>query len=408
MNILVIGGGGREHALVWKLAQDTRNTLFAAPGNPGCADLAYCLPDTEPLAAAELINADLTIVGPEQPLVSGLVDHFKVAGRKIIGPTAANARLEGSKVFAKQFFAKHAIPTARFLVAETAAEALDALPRFDLPVVLKTDGLAAGKGVIVARTAAEAKAAIETLGAPLVMEEFLEGEEVSFIVLSDGKSWVPLEPCQDHKAALDGDQGPNTGGMGAYCDSRILTGADTQRILDTIIEPTIRATQFTGFLYAGLMMTAAGPKLLEYNARLGDPETQVLMHRLQSNWGEVLVQAAHGDLAGTRLDWKEGPSLCVVLTAGGYPGSFARGDRIDGIAAAEATGATVFQAGTARGGDDLVTNGGRVLAVTAGGRDLQEARDRAYAGVSHIHFDGMHYRRDIGSKGLQRWEQVNT
>ncbi len=407
MNILVIGGGGREHALVWKLAQDTQNTIFASPGNPGCAELAYCLPDTAPLAAAELVNADLTVVGPEQPLVEGVVDRFLAAGRKIVGPTAANARLEGSKIFAKQFFAKHAIPTARFLVAETQAAALDALPQFDLPVVLKVDGLAAGKGVIVARTAAEAKAAIETLGAPLVMEEFLEGEEVSFIVLSDGKSCVPLEPCQDHKAALDGDQGPNTGGMGAYCDSRILTNSDTQRIVDTIIEPTIRATQFTGFLYAGLMMTSAGPKLLEFNARLGDPETQVIMHRMQSNWGDLLLRAANGDLGDAQIEWNEGPSLCVVLTAGGYPGPFARGHRIAGIAGAQASGATVFQAGTAREGADLVTNGGRVLAVTAGGEDLQKARDNAYAGVSQISFEGLHYRRDIGSKGLRRWEQVN-
>ena len=398
----MIGGGGREHALVWKLAQDPQNTVFAAPGNPGCAELAYCLPDISPLAAAELVNADLTVVGPEQPLVEGVVDQFRAAGRRIVGPTAANARLEGSKVFAKQFFAEHGIPTARFLVATTQAEAVEALPRFDLPVVLKVDGLAAGKGVIVARTQAEAVAAIETLGAPLVIEEFLEGEEVSFIVLSDGKSCVPLEPCQDHKAVFDGDQGPNTGGMGAYCDSSILKEADTQRILDTVIEPTIRATKFTGFLYAGLMMTAAGPKLLEFNARLGDPETQVLMHRMQSNWGEVLLRAATGELAGVHLEWNRGPSLCVVLTAGGYPGAFQRGARIRGIADAAALGVTVFQAGTRLEGEELVTHGGRVLAVTAGGDDLVQARERAYAGVSRIHFEGMHYRGDIGGRGLRR------
>jgi phosphoribosylamine---glycine ligase len=407
VNILVIGGGGREHALVWKLAQDTQNTVFASPGNPGCAELAYCLPDVTPLAAAELVNADLTVVGPEQPLVEGVVDQFRAAGRKIVGPSAANARLEGSKVFAKQFFARHSIPTARFLVAATQTEALEALSQFKLPVVLKVDGLAAGKGVIVAHTAVEAVAAIETLGAPLVLEEFLEGEEVSFIVLSDGESFVPLEPCQDHKAAFDGDAGPNTGGMGAYCDSRILTHADTQCIIDTVIEPTIRATQFTGFLYAGLMMTATGPKLLEFNARLGDPETQVIMHRMQSNWGELLMRAANRDLAGASIEWNAGPSLCVVLTAAGYPGPFERGHRIDGIAEADAAGATVFQAGTARIDDDLVTNGGRVLAVTASGDDLLAAREHAYAGVSRISFEGMHFRHDIGAKGLRRWERAN-
>ena len=405
MNILVLGGGGREHALVWKLAQDPQNKIFAAPGNPGCAGLAQSLSEGDPLAAAERVQADLTVVGPEQPLVDGVVDRFLAAGRKIVGPTAANARLEGSKIFAKQFFATHSIPTARFLVAATQAEALDALPKFDLPVVLKVDGLAAGKGVIVAHTAAEAKAAIETLGAPLVMEEFLEGEEVSFIVLSDGRTCLPLAPCQDHKAVFDGDAGPNTGGMGAYCDARILSDPQTQVILDTIIEPTIRATQFTGFLYAGLMMTAAGPKLLEFNARLGDPETQVILHRMQSNWGDLLLRAATGDLHGASIAWHSGPSLCVVLTAGGYPGTFARGHRITGIDAAEQAGATVFQAGTARDGDDLVTNGGRVLAVTAGGADLQQARQQAYAAVRKISFEGMHYRTDIGSKGLRRWER---
>jgi phosphoribosylamine--glycine ligase len=280
MRILVIGSGGREHALVWRLAQSAeRPKLFAIPGNPGMAQLATLLPigDGSPytlLAAAESVHADLTVVGPEAPLVAGVVDAFRAAGRKIVGPTAAAAQLEGSKIFAKQFFHRLGIPTAAFVSADTPEQALKALNRFEYPVVIKTDGLAAGKGVVIAPDRAAAESAIRSLGGRMVVEEFLAGEEVSFIALTDGRNVVPLAPTQDHKTAFDSDKGPNTGGMGAYCDSRILTEAETTRILDTIIRPTVAATQFTGFLYAGLMMTANGPKILEYNVRLGDPETQ--------------------------------------------------------------------------------------------------------------------------------------
>jgi phosphoribosylamine--glycine ligase len=258
--------------------------------------------------------------------------------------------------------------------------------------------LAAGKGVIVAHTNAEARTAIEQLGPQLVIEEFLTGPEVSLIVLTDGKAVVPLEPCQDHKAVFDGDQGPNTGGMGAYCDSNILSPGDAGIILDTIIEPTIRATRFTGFLFAGLMMTHEGPRLLEYNVRLGDPETQVLMHRMTSDWADLLMRAATGTLAGATVTWQPGPSLCVVAAAANYPGTPETGKVIHGIEDAEATGAKVFQAGTALYQGQLVTAGGRVLAVTAGGSNIAEAQASAYGAMNKISFDGMHYRRDIGSK----------
>ena len=379
MRILVIGSGGREHALVWRLARDTdRHKLFATPGNPGIAQLATLMPigDGSPqslLAAAESIDADLTVVGPEAPLVAGVVDVFRAAGRRIVGPTAAGAQLEGSKIFAKQFFQRAGIPTAQFVSADNPEQARQALDRFDYPVVIKADGLAAGKGVVIAQDRAAAESAISTLGGRMVIEEFLTGEEVSFIALTDGRNVVPLAPAQDHKTVFDADTGPNTGGMGAYCDSRILTEAETDLILDTIIRPTVAATQFTGFLYAGLMMTASGPKILEYNVRLGDPETQPILHRLKSDLAPVLLAAASGELGGITLDWNSGPSVCVVMASGGYPGKFDTGLPISGIDKAEATGATVFQAGTKLGARGLETAGGRVLGVTAAGVDLAEA-----------------------------------
>jgi phosphoribosylamine--glycine ligase len=281
-----------------------------------------------------------------------------------------------------------------------ADEARAALREFAFPVVLKADGLAAGKGVVIAQDRKQAEDAIATLEPPFVIEEFLTGEEVSFIVVSDGKTALPLEPTQDHKAVFDGDTGPNTGGMGAYCDSRILTAAESEDIMERVIRPTIERTGFTGFLYAGLIMTADGPKILEYNVRLGDPETQPLMHRLRSDFAEVLMAAASGDLGGSKLKWAAGPSVCVVLASGGYPGKFPTGIPIRGTAD---TGETVFHAGTRFGPNGLETAGGRVLGVTGAGENLQNAIDRAYAAVTHVHFDGMHYRRDIGKKGLRRW-----
>jgi phosphoribosylamine--glycine ligase len=411
MRILVIGSGGREHALVWRLARDTdRHSLFATPGNPGIARLATLIPaaDGSPqtlLAAAESVDADLTVVGPEAPLVAGVVDVFRAAGRKIVGPTAAGAQLEGSKIFAKQFFQSAGIPTARFVSADTQQQAREALDRFDYPVVIKADGLAAGKGVIIAQDRAAAESAIHSLGGRIVIEEFLTGEEVSFIALTDGLNVVPLAPAQDHKTVFDSDTGPNTGGMGAYCDSRILNEVETEQILDTIIRPTVAATQFTGFLYAGLMMTVTGPKILEYNVRLGDPETQPILHRLKSDLAPILFAAASGELGAVTLDWNAGPSVCVVMASGGYPGKFETNLPISGIDQAEASGAKVFHAGTKLGARGLETAGGRVLGVTAAGIDLAEAIHCAYSAVGLIHFERMHYRRDIGAKGLRRYNK---
>ncbi len=401
MRILILGSGGREHALAWKLAQSKGVEIFASPGNPGIARVGTCLPSTASfLSLAEEIDAALTVVGPEAPLVGGVVDEFRARGRKIVGPLAGAARLEGSKIFAKNFFVQSNIPTAGFVTVDSAAEARKALDRFGFPVVLKADGLAAGKGVVIAHNRAEAETALQTLTGRLVVEEFLRGREVSFIALCDGRNVVPLAPTQDHKAVFDGDTGPNTGGMGAYCDGAILTDLETREILDRVIYPTVERTGFTGFLYAGMMMTEAGPKVLEFNVRLGDPETQPLMHRMVSDFVPALLAAATGSLAGVKLEWRRGPSVCVVLASGGYPGPYETGKPIHGVEAAESAGATVFHAGTRMGAAGLETSGGRVLGVTAGGDDLPTAIAHAYGAVKAIRFDGMHYRRDIGRKGL--------
>jgi len=332
-------------------------------------------------------------VGPEAPLAAGVVDDFRARNLPIVGPNRENAQLEASKIHSKALMRRLGIPTAR---------AGTALSEFDYPVVIKADGLAAGKGVIIAHDQAEAEAAIQALGPDLVIEEFLQGEEVSFIVISDGRNFIALEATQDHKTVGDNDTGPNTGGMGAYCDGRILSSDQSERIMDTIIEPVIRSTGFTGFLYAGLMMTADGPKVLEFNVRLGDPETQPLMHRMDpsSSFADVLMRAATVSLGGVALAWKPDPSVCVVLAAAGYPGKIRTGDVITGI---EDCGAQVFQAGTKMGPRGLETAGGRVLGITASGPDLSTAIANTYAAVGKIHFEGMHYRRDIGKKGLKRW-----
>ena len=401
MKILVIGSGGREHALCWKLAQSDGVEVFACPGNPGMARVATCVPG-DPLDAALRVGADLTVVGPEVPLVAGVVDAFRGRGRRIVGPNGAAARLEGSKIFAKNFFTQRSIPTAAYTVVEDAFQARLALGRFDYPVVLKADGLAAGKGVVVAHDAAEVEAALETLTGKLVIEEFLTGQEISFIALCDGRDALPLAASQDHKAVFDGDRGPNTGGMGAYCAEGLLSEADTRMVMERVIYPTVEAMNFTGFLYAGLMMTADGPKVLEFNVRLGDPETQPLMHRMQSDFVPALLAASEGRLAGHKLAWNAGPSVCVVLASAGYPGAYETGKEIRGIEMAEAKGATVFQAGTRTLHGRLETSGGRVLGVTASGADLPAAIAAVYEGVRHIQFDGVHYRRDIASKGLTR------
>lgn len=402
MKILIIGGGGREHALAWRLKQSPAVTqIIASPGNPGIAQIATCIPQGNYADIAAAHNVDLTVVGPEAPLVAGIADEFQSRGLKIIGPTQAAAQLEGSKIFAKRFFERANIPTGKSIQPTSYCEALHAIKSFDLPVVIKADGLHAGKGVVIAQTTAEATAAIKSLGPLLVIEEFLTGEEVSFIGISDGTAFVPFTPSQDHKRLSDNDEGPNTGGMGAYTDSRILTPAQTGQVMEQIILPTLRQMRaegnpFTGFLYAGLIMTAEGPKILEYNVRMGDPETQAIMHSYQGDFLDLFTQLPDQQTSGQC-------SVCVTLAAQNYPGTPRAGDIITGIEEAEATGATVFHAGTKLVDGQLVTNGGRVLGVTAGGETLRMAIDNAYNAVRQIHFDGMHYRTDIGQKGLRRW-----
>ena len=410
MNVLILGSGGREHALAWKLAQSSKvNRLAASPGNPGMAPYALC--------TAQPPSADLTVVGPEVPLVAGIADQLRAQGQRVIGPSAAAAQLEGSKIFAKQLMDEAHIPTARYQVHDDLQAAKHSLIRFEYPVVIKADGLAAGKGVVIAKNRAEAESTLDQMmtgqlvgdaGRRVLIEDFCPGEEVSFIALSDGQHIVPFAPTQDHKAVFDGDRGPNTGGMGTYCDDRILDPATQSTIMDQVMKPAVeqmarRGTPFTGFLFAGLMLTAKGPRVLEFNVRLGDPETQVLMHRMETDLGELLAAAAEGQVDRVPLRWKPDPSVCVVLCAANYPGTPRKGDAIGGIAAAEATGAVVFHAGTAIQDGQLVTNGGRVLGVTASGTTLREAITNAYTGVDRIQFPGMHYRRDIGAKGLKRW-----
>jgi phosphoribosylamine--glycine ligase len=400
VKILIIGSGGREHALAWRLSQEGHR-IYGAPGNPGIAQTGEVIATSDFLAVAESVNPDLTVVGPEAPLAAGVVDQFRARERAIVGPVAEAAGLEASKIHSKAVMERLGIPTARSVRVDDADGARRALAEFGCPVVIKADGLAAGKGVVIARGRAEARAAVEALGPRLVIEEFLQGEEVSFIALCDGRNAVALEATQDHKTVFDGDTGPNTGGMGAYCDGRILTAAESAWMLDMVILPVVEDVGFSGFLYAGLMMTANGPKVLEFNVRLGDPETQPLMLRLNGGFGEALMASAtKGGLAGARLTWRAEPSVCVVLAAAGYPGTARTGDGIRGIADC---GARVFQAGTRMGSKGLETSGGRVLGVTASGETLASAIGHAYAAVEQIHFDGKHYRRDIGQKGLRRW-----
>jgi phosphoribosylamine--glycine ligase len=407
LKILIVGGGGREHALAWRLWKSESVTeLIAVPGNPGIEALATCLTGLSDIGAyaalAEQSGVDLTVVGPEAPLVNGIVDEFRLRGLQIVGPTQAAAQLEGSKIFAKQFFERAGIPTARSVQANSIEGALGALKEFSLPVVIKADGLAAGKGVIIAETTEAAEHAIQKLGPHLVIEEFLDGEEVSFIGLSDGNTLTPFAPSQDHKRAFDGDQGPNTGGMGAYADNRILSPKQTGEIMDKIMLPAIaqmnkERTPFTGFLYAGLMMSSAGPKVLEFNVRMGDPEAQAILHSFEGDFAEFLCSPTTVPIASPK------PSVCVVLAAEGYPEIPKTGDVITGIDDAEAAGAVVFHAGTKRDGTRLVTNGGRVLGVTASGPDLQSAIDATYTAVAKIQFESLHFRKDIGQKGLRRW-----
>jgi len=422
MNVLLIGSGGREHALAWKLsASPLLAKLYCAPGNGGIAEVAECIP----LAVADHTavirfctdNAiDLVIVGPEAPLVAGLVDDLTTAGIKCFGPTQAAAQLEGSKGFTKDLCAEFNIPTAaygRFTDAESA-KAYAAEQK--LPVVIKADGLAAGKGVTIAETHAEADAAIEACfagafgkaGSEVVVEEFLEGEEASFFALCDGKTALALATAQDHKRVGDGDTGPNTGGMGAYSPAPVITPAIFTRIMDEIIRPTVdamakRGTPFTGVLFAGLMITPDGPKLIEYNVRFGDPETQVLMLRLKSDLLPALLACADGVLDRLDLRWSDDAALTVVMAANGYPGSPEVGSEIKGIdAAAAVEGVEIFHAGTRRDGDRLLAHGGRVLNVSAVGATVAEAQARAYEAAARIDWPGGFFRRDIGWRAVER------
>ena len=422
MNVLLIGSGGREHALAWKLsASPLLAKLYCAPGNGGIAEVAECIP----LAVADHTavirfctdNAiDLVIVGPEAPLVAGLVDDLTTAGIKCFGPTQAAAQLEGSKGFTKDLCAEFNIPTAaygRFTDAESA-KAYAAEQK--LPVVIKADGLAAGKGVTIAETHAEADAAIEACfagafgkaGSEVVVEEFLEGEEASFFALCDGKTALALATAQDHKRVGDGDTGPNTGGMGAYSPAPVITPAIFTRIMDEIIRPTVdamakRGTPFTGVLFAGLMITTDGPKLIEYNVRFGDPETQVLMLRLKSDLLPALLACADGVLDRLDLRWSDDAALTVVMAANGYPGSPEVGSEIKGIdAAAAVEGVEIFHAGTRRDGDRLLAHGGRVLNVSAVGSTVAEAQVRAYEAAARIDWPGGFFRRDIGWRAVER------
>ncbi|WP_070935091.1 phosphoribosylamine--glycine ligase [Edaphosphingomonas haloaromaticamans] len=425
MKVLLLGSGGREHALAWTLAQSPKLTkLYAAPGNPGIAEHAELVPidPAHPhavLAFARDMDIGLVVIGPEAPLVAGVGDLLRENGVLVFGPDAAAAQLEGSKGFTKDLCARENIPTAAYARFTDADAARAGLARFGLPVVIKADGLAAGKGVVIAEDAAAAEAAIADMfdggfgeaGAEVVMEEFLTGEEASFFALTDGKAVVPFGSAQDHKRVGEGDTGPNTGGMGAYSPARVLTPALEARAMAEIVEPTVRAmaaagTPYSGVLYAGLMLTAEGPKLIEYNARFGDPECQVLMMRLEGDLLELMLRVAEGRLGETappRLS--DAVALTVVMAANGYPGTPEKGGAIEGIDAAEAGGAKVFHAGTAIRDGGIVANGGRVLNVTATGRTVAEAQAAAYRAVDAIRFPTGFCRRDIGWREVARERQ---
>ena len=428
MKILIIGGGGREHALAWKIAQSPRvEKVFVAPGNAGtareskCENVAVQAEDVGGLLTfAQGNKIDLTIVGPEIPLVLGVVDRFKAAGLRCFGPTKAAAQLEGSKAFAKDFLARHKIPTAAYGNFTDVVAAESFIKKMGAPIVVKADGLAAGKGVIIAQTVDEASAAVRDMlagnafgeaGHRVVVEEFLEGEEASFIVMVDGDHILPLATSQDHKRVGDGDTGPNTGGMGAYSPAPVVTPALHARVMREVIEPTVRGMKaegcpYTGFLYAGLMIGRDGvPKVLEYNCRFGDPETQPVMLRLQSDLVALIEAALDGRLDKIEATWDPRPALGVVMAAGGYPGAYKKGDAISGLPATDAPDAKVFHAGTALKDGSVVTSGGRVLCVTALGATVGAAQKRAYEVARRISWNGAHYRTDIGYRAIARENQ---
>ncbi|ASC76693.1 phosphoribosylamine--glycine ligase [Serratia sp. SRS-8-S-2018] len=425
MNILIIGNGGREHALAWKAAQSPlADKVYVAPGNAGTAleanleNVAIAATDIPALVAfAQSHDIGLTIVGPEAPLVIGVVDAFQAAGLKIFGPSQAAAQLEGSKAFTKDFLARHRIPTAEYENFTEVEPALAYVRRKGAPIVIKADGLAAGKGVIVAMTLQEAEEAVRDMlagnafgdaGHRIVVEEFLDGEEASFIVMVDGENVVPMATSQDHKRVGDGDTGPNTGGMGAYSPAPVVTDEIHRRAMDQVIWPTVRGmaaegNTYVGFLYAGLMISADGqPKVIEFNCRFGDPETQPIMLRLRSDLVELCLAGAEGRLNEKSSDWDERPALGVVLAAGGYPGDYRNGEVIQGLPQQESADGKVFHAGTRLQGDDVVTSGGRVLCVTALGDTVAQAQQRAYQLAEGIQWPGSFCRKDIGYRAIAR------
>jgi phosphoribosylamine--glycine ligase len=426
VKVLVVGGGGREHALIWKLKQSKQvEKVYCVPGNAGIAALAECV-DIDPGNHDALLDLvkyewiDLTMIGPEAPLAGGIVDAFEKAGRRIVGPNKYTAQLEASKSFAKDFMRRYGIPTAEYKTFTSYTQAEDYVRLKGAPVVVKADGLAAGKGVVICKTVQDASDALRMImkerafgnaGDRVVVEECLVGEEASFMAFCDGTTILPMVSSQDHKRVNEGDEGPNTGGMGAYSPAPVVEGMDDE-IMRRVMWPVLdgfrrEGYKFKGILYAGLMLTDKGPKVLEYNCRFGDPETQPILMRMESDLAEVLVALADEKLSGVKLRWRQEAATCVVLASEGYPGSYPRGRVITGIDEANAMeGVHVFHAGTAFGPDgSVVTNGGRVLGVTALGDGLKAARERAHEAIAKIHFDGMHYRRDIGDKALRRHAQ---
>ena len=423
MHILVIGGGGREHTLVWKLSQSKQvDKIYAIPGNPGMMQLAECIDTIDIMDNVSLVdfakkqNIDLVVVGPEVPLINGAVDAFTAAGIKAFCPNQAAAEIEGSKSFSKNLMKKYGIPTAKYEVFTDVEKARAYIQKEGAPIVIKADGLAAGKGVIVAVSLEEALAAVDEImcdqafgqaGSRVVIEECLIGEEASLLAFTDGDTIVPMVSSQDHKRAYDNDEGPNTGGMGAYAPAPVVTAAILEKVQKEVLEPTIAAMKaegrkYVGCLYAGIMITTAGPKVIEFNARFGDPETQVVLPLLKSDLVDVMLACIEGRLEATKVEWSDEKAVCVVMAAGGYPKSYKKDDVISGLAAAQASGAFVFHAGTASRDKQIVTNGGRVLGVVSTAPDIKDAVDKAYLGVSKIDFANKHYRTDIAYRALNR------